>query len=74
MTKAKIQCLNPQRPGDEQWLNDEVINFYLEMLKEKFHSNINKLHIFDTYFMEKLSSPDIPTIAQERTLTYFKKM
>jgi hypothetical protein len=55
MTTSKIKCLNPSQPHASQWINDEVINFYLEMLAEKYHSDTNNLHIFSTFFMEYLS-------------------
>jgi Ulp1 family protease len=61
ITKKVIQCLNPHQPTTTQWLNEEVINYYLEMLKEKFQFFPNKLHIFDTYFMEKLSPTKFST-------------
>jgi Ulp1 family protease len=46
--KKLIQCLNPSQPDAQQWLNDSVINFYLELLNR---SVLNKHHIF----MENLS-------------------
>ena len=55
ITKETIQCLNPSQPNRDQWLNDKIINFYLNMVKEKFYSDYNKLHIFDSCFMENLS-------------------
>ncbi|XP_068658885.1 ubiquitin-like-specific protease ESD4 [Aristolochia californica] len=54
ITREKMQCL---RPG--AWLNDEVINLYLELLKERERSNptkILKCHFFNTFFYKKLIS------------------
>ncbi|OMO53672.1 Peptidase C48, SUMO/Sentrin/Ubl1 [Corchorus capsularis] len=51
-----LQCL---RPG--QWLNDEVINLYLELLKERENREPGKFlkcHFFNTFFYKKLVSPD----------------
>jgi Ulp1 family protease len=36
ITKELIQCLNPNQTEDNQWLNEEIINFYLKMLDKKF--------------------------------------
>jgi Ulp1 family protease len=44
MTVGKIQCLRPS-----VWLNDEVINFYCEMLMPK-----RWVHCFSTFFFVKL--------------------
>lgn len=40
------------------WLNDEVINFYFELLRQrsKDNSKLPRLHIFNTFFYPKLSS------------------
>ncbi|XP_068661555.1 ubiquitin-like-specific protease ESD4 isoform X2 [Aristolochia californica] len=54
ITREKMQCL---RPG--AWLNDEVINLYLELLKERESSNPTiflKCHFFNTFFYKKLIS------------------
>ena len=56
ITRHYIQCFNPlPLPTNTKWLNDEVINYYLSLLKDKFSRQQHKLHIFTTYFMEKLS-------------------
>jgi hypothetical protein len=55
ITKEVIRCLNPHQSPAHQWLNDNVINYYLQMLQEKFQPVSSKLHIFTTFFMEKLS-------------------
>ncbi|KAL9284955.1 hypothetical protein ACSQ67_024671 [Phaseolus vulgaris] len=50
----KFQCL---RPG--AWLNDEVINLYLELLKERERREPQKFlncHFFNTFFYKKLIS------------------
>jgi hypothetical protein len=56
MTRSNISCLRPVT-----WLNDEVINFYLEMLAERDallcqSSKTNRLssHYFNTFFISKL--------------------
>ncbi|XP_060174060.1 putative ubiquitin-like-specific protease 1B [Lycium barbarum] len=54
ITGEKLQCL---RPG--QWLNDEVINVYLELLKEREKREPQKFlkcHFFNTFFYKKLIS------------------
>ena len=45
MTRKKISCLKPKT-----WLNDEVINFYVEMMMQEGGS----IHSFNTFFMIKL--------------------
>ncbi|KAF3322793.1 putative ubiquitin-like-specific protease 1B isoform X2 [Carex littledalei] len=52
ITKEIIRCL---RPGG--WLNDEVINLYLELLKERERRQPDrflKCHFFNTFFYKKL--------------------
>lgn len=54
ITAQHFQCL---RPG--AWLNDEVINVYLELLKEREKRDPNKFlkcHFFNTFFYKKLIS------------------
>ncbi|XP_058075901.1 ubiquitin-like-specific protease ESD4 isoform X1 [Magnolia sinica] len=54
ITKEKLMCL---RPGE--WLNDEVINLYLELLKERekrVPKKFLKCHFFNTFFFKKLVS------------------
>lgn len=54
ITREVLQCL---RPGG--WLNDEVINLYLELLKEREKRNPKeflKCHFFNTFFYKKLIS------------------
>ncbi|KAL6902171.1 hypothetical protein ACP4OV_005047 [Aristida adscensionis] len=53
VTKEKFRCL---RPGG--WLNDEVINLYLELLKEREKREPRrflKCHFFNTFFYKKLA-------------------
>jgi sentrin-specific protease 1 len=45
MTRKKISCLKPKT-----WLNDELINFYVEMMMQEGGS----IHIFSTFFMIRL--------------------
>ncbi|XP_059632735.1 ubiquitin-like-specific protease ESD4 [Cornus florida] len=54
ITGEMLQCL---RPG--AWLNDEVINVYLELLKERekrVPKKFLKCHFFNTFFYKKLIS------------------
>ncbi|XP_073302452.1 ubiquitin-like-specific protease ESD4 [Primulina huaijiensis] len=49
-----LRCLSP-----EAWLNDEVINVYLELLKERESKDPQKFlkcHFFNTFFYKKLIS------------------
>ncbi|KAE8711927.1 Ubiquitin-like-specific protease 1A [Hibiscus syriacus] len=51
-----LQCLKPGA-----WLNDEVINLYLELLKERENREPKKFlkcHFFNTFFYKKLVNPD----------------
>ncbi|KAJ4764538.1 Sentrin-specific protease [Rhynchospora pubera] len=52
ITKEIIRCLSPGG-----WLNDEVINLYLELLKERERrqpERFLKCHFFNTFFYKKL--------------------
>lgn len=51
-----VRDLKTLRPPN--WLNDEVINFYFELLSQrsKENSNLPRLHIFNTFFYPKLKS------------------
>ncbi|XP_061370552.1 ubiquitin-like-specific protease ESD4 [Gastrolobium bilobum] len=54
ITGEKFQCLMPGA-----WLNDEVINLYLELLKEREQREPQKFlkcHFFNTFFFKKLIS------------------
>ncbi|KAL6884692.1 hypothetical protein ACP4OV_010628 [Aristida adscensionis] len=54
ITREILQCLN-----DKEWLNDEVINLYLDLLKERELREPNKFlkcHFFNTFFYKKLIS------------------
>ncbi|XP_077240707.1 ubiquitin-like-specific protease ESD4 [Tasmannia lanceolata] len=54
ITRDVLQCLQPGA-----WLNDEVINLYLELLKEREKSDPKKFlkcHFFNTFFYNKLFS------------------
>jgi Ulp1 family protease len=52
MTVSKILCLK-----GSQWLNDEVINFYIKLLESRNNSNKNypKCYYFNTFFYQKLT-------------------
>jgi len=52
ISKEKFQCLRRGR-----WLNDEVINLYLELLKEREKrepKRFLKCHFFNTFFYKKV--------------------
>ncbi|CAJ1963396.1 unnamed protein product [Sphenostylis stenocarpa] len=54
ITGEKLQCLRPAG-----WLNDEVINLYLALLKEREQRQQQKFlkcHFFNTFFYKKLIS------------------
>ncbi|KZV25607.1 hypothetical protein F511_33991 [Dorcoceras hygrometricum] len=54
ITGEILRCLSPGA-----WLNDEVINVYLELLKERESRNPRKFlkcHFFNTFFYKKLIS------------------
>ncbi|CAL5084653.1 unnamed protein product [Urochloa decumbens] len=53
ITKEKLECLRPRG-----WLNDEVINLYIELLKERAKrvpERFLKCHFFNTFFYKKLT-------------------
>ena len=53
LTRRDISCLR----GSE-WLNDEVINLYLRLLKERSvrePDRYPKVHIFNSFFYKKVS-------------------
>jgi len=53
ITKEKLECLRPRG-----WLNDEVINLYIELLKERAErepKRFLKCHFFNTFFYKKLT-------------------
>uniref|UniRef100_A0ACD5WY53 Uncharacterized protein n=1 Tax=Avena sativa TaxID=4498 RepID=A0ACD5WY53_AVESA len=53
VSREKIRCLRPHG-----WLNDEVINLYLELLKERGIREPKrslKCHFFNTFFYKKLA-------------------
>lgn len=59
MTRRKLVCLKPNT-----WLNDEVINFYMNMLIERDNSLCEKFpgrrksHFFNSFFVERLLKTD----------------
>ncbi|VAH91115.1 unnamed protein product [Triticum turgidum subsp. durum] len=55
VSREKIRCLRPHG-----WLNDEVINLYLELLKERGMrepKRFLKCHFFNTFFYKKIFVP-----------------
>ena len=53
MIREQLQCLEAQR-----WLNDEVINFYVQLVVENNRLNINlpKVYAFAIHFYPKLEA------------------
>ena len=49
MSITKLKALAPRT-----WLNDEIINFYFEMLTEGCISNNKRIHSFSSFFFVKL--------------------
>lgn len=51
ISRDSISCLSPT-----EWLSDEVINFYFEMMNERgqAHADLPKCHFFNTFFYSKL--------------------
>lgn len=51
-----VKDLRTLRPPN--WLNDEIMNFYFELLhqRSKANPNLPKIHIFSTFFYPKLKS------------------
>ncbi|KAG2647479.1 putative ubiquitin-like-specific protease 1B [Panicum virgatum] len=51
ITKEKLECLKPRC-----WLNDEIINLYIELLKERAErepKRFLKCHFFNTFFFQE---------------------
>lgn len=53
ITVGDLKTLRPPN-----WLNDEVINFYFELISQRSNQNTTypRLHIFNTFFYSKLKS------------------
>lgn len=55
LTREKFRCLR-----DSTWLNDDVILFFLEIIKENCNAraakdeSLPKVHVFNTFFVSKL--------------------
>ncbi|OEL14215.1 Ubiquitin-like-specific protease ESD4 [Dichanthelium oligosanthes] len=73
ITKEKLECLRPRG-----WLNDEVINLYIELLKERAErepKRFLKCHFFNTFFYKKLTCGTAGYDYQSvRRWTTFKKL
>uniref|UniRef100_M4FAE8 Ubiquitin-like protease family profile domain-containing protein n=1 Tax=Brassica campestris TaxID=3711 RepID=M4FAE8_BRACM len=72
ITGEVLQCLTPSA-----WLNDEVINVYLELLKERETrepKNYLKCHFFNTFFYKKLVSDSGYNFKAVRRWTTQKKL
>lgn len=72
ITGEILQCL---RPG--AWLNDEVINLYLELLKEREKREPQKFlkcHFFNTFFYKKLNGRGVYNFQSVRRWTTKKKL
>ncbi|KAM7278343.1 hypothetical protein ACFE04_005477 [Oxalis oulophora] len=66
ITGKMLQCL---RPG--QWLNDEVINVYLELLKERERREPKKFlkcHFFNTFFYNKVRGGGFKAVKRWTTI------
>ncbi|CAH8388049.1 unnamed protein product [Eruca vesicaria subsp. sativa] len=72
ITGEVLQCLTPSA-----WLNDEVINLYLELLKERETREPKKYlkcHFFNTFFYKKLVSDSGYNFKAVRRWTTQKKL
>ncbi|XP_075516303.1 ubiquitin-like-specific protease ESD4 isoform X1 [Primulina tabacum] len=72
ITGEKFQCL---RPGG--WLNDEVINLYVELLKEREKRETQKFlkcHFFNSFFYKKLIAGGGYNFQSVRRWTTIKKL
>lgn len=58
ITRCDIKTLrwDPNLEMTSKWLNDEVINFYMELLAERsrLNDNLPKVHAMSTFFLKKL--------------------
>ncbi|XP_023549234.1 ubiquitin-like-specific protease ESD4 [Cucurbita pepo subsp. pepo] len=72
ITGETLQCLRPAA-----WLNDEVINLYLELLKERERREPEKYlkcHFFSTFFYKKLNGRNGYDYGSVRKWTNPKKL
>ncbi|KAL1409674.1 hypothetical protein Q8F55_003670 [Vanrija albida] len=53
---ATLSASSLQRLRPNTWLNDEVMNFYAEMINTRAKLDKRPLHCMNTFFFEKLSS------------------
>ncbi|WOO79693.1 Sentrin-specific protease [Vanrija pseudolonga] len=52
---AELSSSSLQRLKPDVWLNDEVINFYVELINTRAKDDGRPLHCLNTFFYEKLS-------------------
>nr|GMD76614.1 ubiquitin-like-specific protease ESD4 [Ipomoea batatas] len=72
ITGKVLQCLGPGK-----WLNDEVINVYLELLKEREKREPQKFlkcHFFNTFFYKKLNGSSGYNYQSVRRWTSHRKL
>eukprot|EP00897_Mesotaenium_endlicherianum_P007965 jgi/Mesen1/7197/ME000371S06278 len=72
ITRGLMRCL---RPG--AWLNDEVINCYMDLLKERElrePEKYPKCHFFNTFFYKKLVGNDVYSYKAVKRWTTMKKL
>ncbi|XP_019086370.1 PREDICTED: putative ubiquitin-like-specific protease 1B [Camelina sativa] len=72
ITGSTLQCLMPT-----QWLNDEVVNLYLELLKERETRDPQKFfkcHFFNTFFYIKLARDSGYNYQAVRRWTAYSKL
>jgi Ulp1 family protease len=49
---------------DQNWVNDEIINFYGQLLLQNAQNEGRKLHIFSSFFYTKLSSQGYKSVSR----------
>ncbi|KAJ1954508.1 SUMO1 sentrin specific peptidase 1 [Dipsacomyces acuminosporus] len=62
--------------GDGRWLNDEVINFYMQLIVSRSEQNpaLPKVHAFNTFFYSKLKEQGYASVRRwTRRIRLFEK-
>ncbi|XP_033226791.1 uncharacterized protein LOC117179068 isoform X2 [Belonocnema kinseyi] len=54
--------------GEDQFLNDVIIDFYLKYLTSEILSEVdrNRTHVFSSFFYKRLTTPNAPTCADKK--------